>query len=59
MGAGRMVGDYECLHKIPYQTSMICYSPTAQVLVYHKDDLMKLKKSNEDAWQFIFECSQR
>ena len=54
-----MVGDYECLHKIPYQTSMICYSPTAQVLVYHKDDLMKLKKSNEDAWQFIFECSQR
>ena len=37
---GRMLGDYECIKGVPYQTSLICYSPEAQVYIVAKDDFL-------------------
>ena len=55
---GRMVGDYECFNKCPYQTSLVCYSPQAQIYVMKKEDLFKCKIANEDNWKFMKEQSE-
>jgi len=28
---GRMFGDFECINDTPFQTTLVCYSPTATI----------------------------
>ena len=54
-----MVGDYECIKNIPYQTSIKCLSEKGQVLVVEKADFLELETVSEDYWNDIVQESKK
>lgn len=56
---GRMIGDYGCLHNGIYQQSVICESPTAQVLCIKIEDLLRLETINADNWRDFIMLSNK
>ena len=52
LGAGRMLGDYECINGLPSQTSLICNTTDAKVHIVKKEDFLKLKDHGE-TWRLI------
>ena len=53
-GAGRMVGDFECINDLPYQTTVFSVDQKAQVYEIAKEDFMRLKTENKiEYWQDI------
>ena len=60
VSSGCMFGDWETVKEIPYQTSLLCYSPQGQVLVLKKDDLIKHNiPANSEAWEYIMANSEQ
>ena len=52
-----MVGDYECIKYMPYQTSIKCISKEGKVLVIKKEDFVKLNEVSGEYWKKIVQAS--
>ena len=56
IGSGKMLGDFECIHKIQYMTSLVCNQTGAEVYVIKKNDFNKLSEYTE-TWSNLCEMS--
>jgi CRP-like cAMP-binding protein len=57
---GRMVGDYECIKGIPYQSTVFCIDQKAIVYEIKKKDFLRLQDEQKaDVWNGIVKASTR
>ena len=53
-GPGRMIGDFECINDLPYQTTVFSIDQKAIVNEISKEDFMKLKNEiKAEYWEEI------